>query len=268
MMILRLLLLLVLTAPAHAGEIAFKPLQPGLGLATLNIPPPDGDPQPQLYILRIDPERFDLKLVTASARKETPATAKDWTRRVGAVAAINSNMYQTDHRTSVSLMRGPGFVNNPRLSKDNTVLMFNRSAKGLPRAQIVDRSCQPFAKLRTQYRSQVQSIRMLDCTGMNVWARQPRRYSHAVMGQDGQGHILFIFTAAAWRTHDFVNMLQRLPIRITRLMYGDGGPPAQLYVNAGGVEVDGFGVYSGRLKRHFSTAARPIPNVIAVVPRR
>lgn len=261
-------LLLFFTLPAIGGEIAFVPLQPGLELAIVNAPPPEGDPVPQLFLLRIDPERFDLKLLTAAARKEAPATAKDWTLRVGAVAAINANMYQKDHRTSVSLMRGPGFVNNPRLSKDNTVLAFNRNHAGVPRAQIIDRSCQPFPTLRTRYRSLVQSIRMIDCAGATVWARQPRRYSHAVIGQDAHGRLLFIFTTARWSTHDFVNHLRSLPIGLTRLMYGDGGPPAQLYVNAGGIEVDGFGVYSGRFKRHLSRAAVPIPNVIAVVPRK
>ena len=261
---------------ARAGEIAFKVLEPGLDLATLVAPAPSipgvaADPDPNLYILRIDPKRFALQLITAAHRKETPATARAWAARVPkARALINANMYQTDHRTSVSLMYGPGFVNNPRVSKDNTVLLFGPKpgAQGLAPAHIVDRSCEPFDALRTRYRSAVQSIRMIDCKGANVWGKQPRRYSHAIIGEDAEGNLLFIFARAAWRTHDFVNYLQSLPLQITRLQYADGGPPAQLYIKAGDVEVDGFGAYeAGTLKRHLSHTAWPIPNVIGVIPR-
>lgn len=261
------------TAPAQAGEIAFAPLEPGLSLATLVAAPPavDGAATPTdttLYILRIDPARFAIKLLTAAHRKEEPATAQGWAERLPqARAIINANMYQTDHRTSVSLMYGPGFVNNPRLSKDNTVLLFGRKGSAGPRAHIVDRSCEPFDALRPRYRTAVQSIRMIDCAGANVWAKQPRRYSHAVIGEDAQGNLLFIFARAAWRTHDFVNYLRALPISITRLQYADGGPPAQLYVKAGGVSVNRHGAYEGKLRRHLSLVAWPIPNVLAVVPR-
>ena len=276
-------LIAVGAAPALAGEIAFAPLEPGLSLATLVTPPPALEGvappvDPAIYILRIDPKRFALKLLTAAARGEEPATARDWAHRMpGVRATINANMYQKDHRTSVSLMYGPGFVNNPRLSKDNTVLLFDRKPGGDkaggskasvgPKAHIVDRSCEPFDTLRPRYRAAVQSIRMIDCEGATVWAKQPRRYSHAIIGEDAEGHLLFIFSRAAWRTHDFVNYLRALPLQIVRLQYGDGGPPAQFYLKAGGVEVNQHGAYEGKLRRHLSLVAWPIPNVLAVVPR-
>lgn len=270
---LTLCLTAVYALPAAAGEIAFVPLEPGLSLATLIAPPPalEGDAppaDPALYILRVDPKRFALKLLTAAGRGETPTTARSWAQRVpGVRATINANMYQADHRTSVSLMYAPGFVNNPMLSKDNTVLLFNRKGTVGPHAHLVDRSCEPFETLRPRYRAAVQSIRMIDCTGANVWAKQPRRYSHAVIGEDAQGNLLFIFARAAWRTHDFINYLRALPMNIVRLQYADGGPPAQFYLKAGAVEVNGHGAYEGKLRRHLSLVAWPIPNVLAIVPR-
>lgn len=263
-----LLSILCLARPVSGGEIAFVPLRPGLELATLRVPPPDGDPDPVLHILRIDPKRFDLTLVTAKARGEDTTTAKGWAQRAGLVAAINPSMYQTDHRTSVSLMVGKGVVNNPRVSKDNTILAFDRP-KGRAGARIIDRTCEPLSRLRKQYTSLVQSIRMIDCKGKNVWALQDKKYSHAVIGQDTQGRILFIHTRAAWRTHDFVNTLLAMPISLKRLQYAEGGPEAQIYVKAGGVELERFGSFeTGFVENHLNKKAWPVPNVIGVIPRK
>lgn len=258
--------------PAHsgarAGEIAFVPLQEGLELATLRVPPPEGDPDPLLHILRIDPKRFDLTLVAARARGEDGATVKTWAQRANLVAAINASMYQTDYRTSVSLMVGKGVVNNPRLSKDNTILAFDRIGGRGARARIIDRTCEPFKRLRTRYQSLVQSIRMLDCKGKNVWAKQDKRYSHAVIGQDRAGRILFIHTRAAWRSHDFVDALKGMPLDLVRLQYAEGGPPAQFYVKAGGVELHRFGSSNGGvIQQRLNRNLWPVPNVIGIIPR-
>lgn len=263
--LLAFVLALGVDRPAWAGEIAFVPLRPGLELATLRVAPPDGDPDPVIHILRVDPKRFDLTLVTAKARKEDVATAREWARRAGLIAAINPSMYQTDHRTSVSLMVGNGVVNNPRLSKDNTVLAFDR-VKGRAGARIIDRTCEPFEKLRPQYTSFVQSIRMIDCQRRNVWALQDKTYSHAVVGADSEGRILLIHTRATWRTHDFVDALLGMPIGLTRLQYAEGGAPAQLYLKAGGVELDRFG--ESRPGFLGPQPAIPIPNVLGIIPRK
>jgi hypothetical protein len=173
-------------------------------------------------------------------------------------------MYQADLRRSVSLMRTPGHVNNPRLSKDKAVLAFDRTTGDLPVAQIIDRECQDFDSLSRGYGTLVQSIRMVSCTGRNVWAQQPQTWSTAAIGFDRSGRVLFIHARAPRTTHDLIEILLGLPIDLKNAMYVEGGPEAQLVVRGGGQEHEFTGLLSGS-SGGGASLAWPIPNVVGVV---
>jgi hypothetical protein len=222
-----------------------------------------------IRVLRIDPERFDLRLLNASAREDGRLrTAREWAREHELVAAINASMFQTDYRSSVSLMINRGHVNNPRVSKDNTVLAFDRREADVPRAQIIDRTCQDFDALRESYRVLVQSIRMVSCRGRNVWADQPQKWSIAAIGTDVSGHVLFIHCRSPYSVHDLIEMLLDLPLSLRNTMYVEGGREAQLYVRAPDGEIELYGsVEMGFLDADANRVAWPIPNAIGVVRR-
>ena len=125
--------------------------------------------------LRVDPQHFKIKLLNASATQDKKAlTARQWCRRYGLIAAINASMYQGDYLTSVSFMRTRGHVNNKHLSRDMSILAFDRLTEDVAPIKIIDRECDDFDRLKTKYGSFVQSIRMISCTGANVWQPQPK----------------------------------------------------------------------------------------------
>lgn len=252
-------------APASPWET----LEPGLELGVFESPQKSGIGDSRIRVLRIDPERFELRLVNASSEdKGQPLPAKEWCRRNGLVAAINSSMYQQDLRTSVSLMRTRNHTNNPRLSKDMTILAFDPRDPGLPAVRIIDRECDDFDSLREGYGTLVQSIRMVSCKGHNVWAQQPRRWSTAAIGIDREGRILFIHVRSPYSTHDLINILKSLPIGIARAMYVEGGPEAQLYVRSRGGEHEFVGSYeTAFLEGDGNSLAWPVPNVVGIVRR-
>ncbi len=258
-------MLALLVGPARA-ESPWTALQPGLDLGVFTSPTPSDRGDSQIRVLRIDPARFDLVLAMASTEDTpTPKTGRQWAKERGLLAAINASMYSTDHRSSISLMKAPGHVNNPRLSKDMDLLVFDPKKPGLPPVQIVDRGCDDIDALLPGYGTQVQSIRMLSCDGRNVWSQQPRKWSHAVIGVDGSGRPLLIHARSPWSTHDFVEILRALPIDLKRLQYAEGGPEAQLFVQAGGVEVEEFGSFeTGFFESDHNAVAWPVPNVIGV----
>jgi hypothetical protein len=214
----------------------------------------------------VDPGQFVLRLLNASAPGQGRAlTAREWARRHRLVAAINSSMYQTDLRTSVSLMRTAGHVNNPRLSRDRAVLAFDPVDGSQPPVQIIDRECQDFAALRGRYATLVQSIRMVSCDGRNVWTPQRRAFSTAAIGVDREGRVLLLHARSPWTTHDFINILLALPIGLKSAMYAEGGREAQLYVAAGGEEHEFVGLPEGRVGGGDpASGAHPVPNVIGV----
>ena len=250
------------SAPAEVWQA----LEPGLELGTFELPRRPLAGAAALHVLRVDPERFELRLVNASAAPDgTPASAREWASRAGLVAAINASMFQQDYRRSVSLMRTRDHVNQPRLSKDNAVLAFDRLDEEVPRVQIIDRTCQDFDSLKGRYGTLVQSIRMISCERANVWSQQPQHWSTAAIGIDGAGRVLMLHAAGLYTTHDLIHMLLELPLDVRSAMYVEGGTPAQLYVKAGGKEYEFVGRDdTGLLGSDGLFQKLQIPNVIGV----
>jgi hypothetical protein len=259
----------LLPARAEDGSgraLTWEQLEPGLelGSAASPIASPAGDSR--IRILRIDPTRFELALLNSSAAPDRPRlTAKQWAERSGLVAAINASLYQTDHRTSVSLMKSRTHTNNPRLSKHNAVLLFDRLDDSVPPVQIVDRTCRNLDEVQGRYAAMVQSIRMVSCDRTNVWSQQPdKKWSTAAIGMDQQGRLLFIHLRSPLTTHDLIDALLTLPLGLREAMYVEGGPEAQLYVNAGGREVELVGSHGSSFAGIENSYALPIPNVVGV----
>lgn len=244
-------------------------MEDGLELGIFDAPSPSESGDSRIRILRIDPAHFELELLNASASTEgKPLTPREWSRQHGLVAAINASLYQEDYRSSVSLMRTRTHTNNPRLSKDKAVLAFNRLDSGVPPVQIIDRSCQDFDSLRNRYGTLVQSIRMVSCSGRNVWEQGSNKWSTAAIGIDAEGRILFIHVRSPYTTHDVINFLLALPIDLRNTMYVEGGPQAQLYISGGSQEIELVGSHAATFLLGDGTVpALPLPNVVGVVRR-
>jgi hypothetical protein len=269
MMIRRFILaILLLGAPAAAAE-GWRELEPGLDLGEFVAPEVARTGDSTVRVVRVDPALWEFVLLNTSAPGGGELyTAREWCARQGCVAAINASMYQTDYRRSVSLMRTRDHVNNAYVSKDNTVLAFDRLDEGVPPVQIIDRTCQDFDALAGRYGTLVQSIRMVSCRGNNVWEQQKRKYSTAAVAIDGDGRLLMIHCRSPYSTHDFIDILLALPLDIVNAMYVEGGPESQLFVEAGGVRGEFVGSFeSGFLESDLNRRAWPIPNVVAVRPR-
>jgi len=277
--LLLVLLTVILTAGAGASQkqpvsgnetiTQWQFLDKGLSFGNFPAPRPSESGDSMVRVLRIDPQYFKLRLLNASAPQHGRSlTAREWCRRNGLVAAINASMYQKDLKASVSLMRTKNHVNNPRLSKDMTILAFDRKTVEAPRVKIIDRQCEDFHAWKKKYGSFVQSIRMISCTGENVWTQQPNKWSTAAIGIDHQGRILFIHVRSPYSMHDLINILKELPLNISRAMYAEGGPEAQLYIRSGTQELEFVGSheldFSQSRGSHFS---RPVPNVLGISKR-
>jgi hypothetical protein len=253
-------------AAAAPSDQLWHRLEPGLDLGLFPSPHPSSTGDSVIRALRIDPERFDFRLLNASATKDRRRlTAKQWCERYGCIAAINASMFQADFSTSTSLMRTAEHVNNPRLTRDRAIFAFDRLSTDVPPVLMIDRDCDDLDALRGKYGTLIQNIRMLSCKGKNVWAQQPQRWSTAAVGTDRKGRVLFIHVRSPFTTHDLVNILMALPLELARAMYVEGGPEAQLFIGAGGRSEEFVGSYDIPFyDSDYGDRARPVPNVIAV----
>ena len=258
--------LLPIPATADPAGVTWELLEPGLEFASAPSPIASTSGDSRINIVRIDPARFDLQLLNSSASPDGARhTAKEWSQRYNLVAAINASLYQTDHSTSVSLMKSRTHTNNPRLSSHNAVLLFDRLDDAVPPVQIVDRTCRNLSDVQGRYGGMVQSIRMVSCNRLNVWSQQPdKKWSTAAIGVDQRGRLLVIHVRSPLTTHDLIDSLLMLPLDLREAMYVEGGPEAQLYVHAGGREIELVGSHGSSFAGIENTYALPIPNVVGV----
>jgi hypothetical protein len=254
-------------ALAALAAAPWQPLEPGLELGRFQ-GPPGGAGDGTIAVLRVDPARFELRLLNASAPGQGKArSARDWATGTGAVAAVNASMYQEDRKTSVSLMRTREHANHRRLSRDRTLLAFDPLDAGTPRLQLIDRDCDDLDALAPRYGSLVQSIRLVSCARKNVWTPSARRTSAAVVGVDGAGRLLLVHARTAWPTAVLADALLGLPIDLQRAMYVEGGAEAQLWIGAGGLDLELVGAFEGLGALAGNDEAWPVPNVLAVYRR-
>ena len=183
------------------------------------------------------------------------------------MAAINAAMYQADLRTSVSLMRTRTHVNHQRVSRDRTVLAFDPTLRTAAPFRIIDRDCDDLDAAGKLYGSLVQSIRLVSCGRKNVWTPSDRRTSAAIVGMDGAGRLLLVHARTAWPTSALADALLALPIDLQRAMYVEGGAEAQLFVAAGGRELELIGAFDGLPGVAQNVDAWPVPNVLGVYRR-
>ncbi len=267
-----LALILLAAGVVLSGGAASKPpgpwrtLEPGLELAAFRSPQKSPVGDSLIRVLRIDTRHFHFRLLNASAQNPAQRrSVREWVKNHGLVAGINASMYQRDNKTSVSYMRTGNHVNSSWLSKDKTMLAFDPKEHSLPAARIFDRDCEDFDRIRRQYRSLIQSIRMLSCRGKNVWAPQEKIWSTAAIGMDANERFLFIHSRSPYSTHDLINILLRLPLKLKRAMYVEGGKDAQLFIQSGSREFEFVGSYSsGSYESDDNVLAWPVPNVLAI----
>ncbi len=259
--------LVLLVRPASA-ESPWRELEPGLSWGEFRTPNRLEDAP--ISILRIDPGRYSFRLLSAAETGEPAMTAREWARRHRLLAVVNACMYQADGITSVGYLKNGARVNNPRLNSYQAVLAFDPVDRTLPPLQIIDRECQDFEALRGKYRALIQNIRMINCRRENVWRRQDKAWVMTVLGVDGAGNVLFIFSGAPYQPRVFADTLLALPLSLRNLAYLEGGSPASFFVAAGGMLKELTGTGGGDTIQEFgipSPLALPIPIVIGIVAK-
>ncbi len=267
--------LLALVALAPGGPSfrsgAVDVLGPGLELLTFVLPQESIVGDSTVTILRIDPVRWRLSLHSISEIGiANVRSAREWCEEEGLVAAMNAGMFATDRSTHVGYMRSGKHVNSGGVNRYQSVAAFDPRGEGSPPFRIYDRDdgATTVAGLTSKYGSVVQNLRLVKRPRTNRWSQQPKMWSEAALGEDGQGRVLFIFCRSPYSMHDLNRMLVSLPIDLVCAQHLEGGPEAQMWIDAGGVRQEHIGSYeTGFFESDANIVAWPIPNVIGVSRR-
>lgn len=267
--IIRLFVLLafVLTASvdASAESVAWKTVADGVSFVRLTPSGYSGLNAPDFSVLKVDPAKKTLKVLTAKEHGRRNRSALQWCREFGCIAAINAGMFQEDYLTNVGYMEFSGTTNNGMIHRSYmSALAFDPiSPDEHPPARIFDLDEVPMKELFSKYRSIVQNLRLIKRPGENRWLEHGRSWSEAAVAEDTDGNILFIYCGTPLSMRAFNEILLELPLGIVAAQHVEGGPEATLYVRAPEGEGGGFtGFPASRLSPH----AWPIPNVLVVMP--
>ena len=130
-----------------------------------------------------------------------------------------------------------------------------------------DKDCEKPGDFRT-YETLIQNIRLVSCKRRVTWPNAEKEVSLAVLGLDSRSRIIVAFTQSPHTASAFARMLLAWPLDLRRAQYLEGGRPAQLYVEAGGVTLNLNGLCGGTLGCIGTPGDAPeIPNVIGVARR-
>jgi Phosphodiester glycosidase len=249
----------------------WQTLAPGMDLRYLK-PQGSRGGDSAITVLRMDPQHWELALLGTSQTGEAAGhTAREWCVKGKFTAAINAGMFSTDGKMHIGYMRSGEHVNSNKRNSYQSVAGFNPRDPSLAAFHIFDLDAPgvTFDGILKEYGSVVQNLRLIKRVGVNVWPPQEKKWSEAALGEDAAGRILFLFSRAPFSMHDLNQELLDAGIGMVAAQHLEGGPEAQLYFRAGGVEEEMFGSYETSFhENHANIIPWPIPNVLAVRPRQ
>ncbi len=266
-----LLMLLAIGALTATGAPDWQTLAPGMELKSVT-PRGSSVGNSAVTILRMDPRLWELALLGISQTGEAGGrSAREWCVKGKFAAAINAGMFSTDGKTHIGYMRNGEHVNTSKRNSYQSVAAFNPHDASLAAFRIfdLDATGTTIDGIAKDYGSVVQNLRLIKRAGVNSWPPQDKKWSEAALAEDEAGRILFVFSRAPLSMHDLNQELLGAGIGIVAAQHLEGGPEAQLYFRAGGVEKELFGSYETSFQENDANAIPwPIPNVLGVRPRQ
>jgi hypothetical protein len=246
----------------------WKTLAPGMELKRITTHSSVSTDDPRITVLRIDPALWDLEFYGASSTGESSGhTARDWAKAHNLTAVINAGMFDTDGKSHLGYLRYRQQVSNSRVNGYKSVAAFDPVGPHLPHFHIFDLDAPGVSlpSILKDYGSAVQNLRLIKRPGSSAWGQQEKRWSEAALGEDSSGRILFIFSRSPFSMHDLNHELLSSGIGLVAAQHLEGGPEAQLYINAGDTQLEMFGSYETAFREDNSNSiAWPVPNVLGV----
>lgn len=252
-----------------APDSVWKKVDDGLFIGEFLSPQKSVTGDSKIIIVRIDPQKYELKLLTASEYKHSNLTVNQWCQKYNLIAGINAGMFQGDYSSNVGFMKNFNHTNNSRInSKYLSVAAFNPVDKSNAGFRIFDIDETKMKDILNNYRTVIQNLRLIKRPGKNRWSQQSKKWSEAALGQDREGNILFIFSRSPFSMHDLNKILLKLPIRLVCAQHLEGGPEASLFFSHNGKKLELVGSFeTGFNEDDENTVFWPIPNVLGIIKR-
>ncbi len=253
-------------------DIQWQSFYEGLDYCEANAPIKSVVNDSKISLLKINPEKFDFRLLSASEFKKTTKTAPEWAGKFDLNVIVNAGMYDLSKGLkNKGYMKNYKHVNNPKLMEAyNAVIAFNPKNKKDKKFRIIDLKCEPWEKVRKKYNCFAQGMRMTDCNGNAMaWNKKNQSCSMILASVDDVGNVYFIFTRSPYTHNEMISFLLSMPFKILSTIYLEGGPETSLYINMGEHKVEKTGSYiSDTYPNDDNNRFWKLPNVIGIRPKK
>lgn len=251
------------------SEILWKNLMDGLQIAELETPEKSVVGDSKISILKIDQQKFDFEFLTASERGQKPRTAPEWAQEFDKNIIVNAGMYKYNKtQSNKGYMKNYDHLNNPvKNNYYNALLAMHPKDPKKPPFEIIDTYQKDWEKIKNQYHSVCQGMRMINDKGegMAFTKRPDQSCSMILAATDAESNLYFIFTRSPYTHLNMIALLKALPINIRTTVYLEGGPETSFYVNTGDTVIAKYGSYvSNTCDNDDNDHFRKMPNVIAI----
>lgn len=255
------------------GEIPWKNLMDGLQIAELETPEKSVVGDSKISILKIDQQKFDFEFLTASEHGNQPRTAPEWAQEFDQNIIVNAGMYKYNKtQSNKGFMQNYKHLNNPvRNNYYNALLAMHPKDPKKPPFEIIDTYQKDWEKIKNEYHSVCQGMRMINDAGegMAFTKRPDQSCSMILAATDAESNLYFIFTRSPYTHLNMISLLKALPINIRTTVYLEGGPETSFYVNTGDTVIAKFGSYvSNTCDNDDNDHFRKMPNVIAIKKKK
>lgn len=255
------------------SAIPWKNLMEGLQMAELETPEKSVVNDSKISILKVDPQKFDFEFLTASEHGRQARTAPEWAQEFDQNIIVNAGMYRYNKtQSNKGYMKNYNHLNNPvKNNYYNALLAMHPKDPKKPPFEIIDTYQKNWEKIKNQYHSVCQGMRMINDKGegMAFTKRPDQSCSMILAATDAESNLYFIFTRSPYTHLNMISLLKALPINIRTTVYLEGGPETSFYVNTGDTVIAKFGSYvSNTCDNDDNDHFRKMPNVIGLKKRK
>ncbi len=189
------LVLALAALPAHAQDVRWDALLPGLDVTLWNPGERCYGEVSGLYVLRADPER--IRFAVYHYRDEhlgEPLAAPAWLERTEASVIVNAGLFREDYSYLGLLLKDGRSLGSRRHATWRGLFVAEPTAAGLPKARVLDLMEDRFDEKRPAYTEAAQSLMLVD-RSKKLRVRPSGKQAHqTIVAEDTAGHILIMKT--------------------------------------------------------------------------
>ena len=261
------LVFLLLSLPAIA-QVRWREIQPGLRCSSHPLREKSAPGDSHIFLLDIDPEKFEFELLSASERGKGKKTLSRWCRENALLAGINAGMFVpgiSGELLSVGYMQNYGHINQPATNNYSQWIAFHPKKPGLPSFRIFDADCENVSALKDDYHSLIQANTLMNCRRKITWQEDGRKFSMVLLGMDNKGHCLMMHCRTPYHPARLAGLLAEDLPGLQRLVFLDGGSISSFFLTSPALKKSLTGSYQTRFSEHDRNRRfRPLPNVLGI----